>query len=446
MFTLYLLWVNRSYHIANTRPPTYDDAWYLETSLHFYHRLTTEGLRAFLSAYASSFGTKAPLISALPLPFYLLFGTGLPTAMLVNSVFVVITNIYLFLLARRLFSAEVGVAAVVFYQTMPLAYGLSRSFFPDYGLAALVIAWFYYLVDSDRLTRGRANFLLGIVLGLGLLMKVLFPAFVAAPLLLALYAQRRQGTAPALESFWLWRIAARRPLAAILVPGLAIAATWYAFHLRAILTYAWQGAYGEIGGQYGGGLTHWASLAVNRGVSFYYAAALLALGAAALAAARGRLVLDSRAGLLAAWLLPALAAIASGRNREVRFVIPLLPAMAILLALAVFHLGRDRRLQVVLAVLLAVFPQRLYAALSYRPAHHLHSPETRVGPFVVFSRDLGWARPPGEEGQWEQQRILESLRRIAPPSSRPRYVVVGDRKSTRLNSSHIQKSRMPSSA
>ncbi len=75
LVTLGLLLVARSYYLHDRRPPTFDDAWFLETSLNFYHRLTENGLGEFLSAYAGSFRTKAPLISVLPLPFYLLLGT-----------------------------------------------------------------------------------------------------------------------------------------------------------------------------------------------------------------------------------------------------------------------------------------------------------------------------------------------------------------------------------
>lgn len=156
VFTLFLLLVNYSYSLSNRRPPTYDDAWYLESSLHFYHSLTEGGLWAFLSSYAGSFGNRAPLISVLPLPFYLLFGPGYHAALLVNSLFIVIINIYLFLLVRRLFFPPVALAAVFFFQTMPLAYGLSRAFMVDYGLTALVIVWVYYLVASERLSRERS--------------------------------------------------------------------------------------------------------------------------------------------------------------------------------------------------------------------------------------------------------------------------------------------------
>ena len=71
LFTLYLLWVNHDYYRADTQIPTYDEAWYLETSLHLYHRLTTEGLPGFWDGYHRAFGVKAPLLSVLPIEWLL---------------------------------------------------------------------------------------------------------------------------------------------------------------------------------------------------------------------------------------------------------------------------------------------------------------------------------------------------------------------------------------
>jgi 4-amino-4-deoxy-L-arabinose transferase-like glycosyltransferase len=434
VFTVYLLAGNRSYHILDQRPPTFDDAWYLETSLQFYNRLTRSGFIDFLSAYASSFRTKAPLISVLPLPFYLLFGTRYHTAILVNFLFIAIANLYLFLLGRRLFSAGVGLAAVIFYQTMPLVFGLSRVFMADYGLSALVIVWMYCLAASERLTCGRANFLLGVILGFGLLMKVLFPVYIAGPFLVALLSRRRGAPRPApdaapapysLAAFW--RACAGRPLAAIAIPGAAVASTWYGFHLASILRYAWQAGYGEIGEQYGGAnLKHWMILVINQGIGFYYAAGLLILGPAALAVSRMRWKWKEHTWMLLTWLALPLCAIAAGSNREIRFVIPLLPVPAILLAVSAFELGRRPLIQAVLVLLLSIFPLRLYAALSsHGPEHHGPDHPVHFGPYVLFSRDLGWARAPDSRGRWGQERILAALEQMGPAPATPRYVVLG---------------------
>src|SRR6059036_2950225 len=40
LFTLFLLVVNQFYYRSNKRPPTYDEAWYLETSVMLYDAAT----------------------------------------------------------------------------------------------------------------------------------------------------------------------------------------------------------------------------------------------------------------------------------------------------------------------------------------------------------------------------------------------------------------------
>ena len=415
LFTAYLLLVNRDYYRADTQVPSYDEAWYLETSLHLYHRLTGNSLGEFWDSYKTAFGVKAPLLAVLPLPFYLIYGAGPYAAMLVNSFFIAVANLYLFLLARRWFSPEIGLAAVVFYQTMPLACGLSRNFMTEYGLAALVIVSLYYLEASEHFSRNSANLALGVALGLGLLMKILFAAFVAGPLLLVWLRRKRY---PAVH----------RPLAAIVVPAVAIAATWYAYNLPALLRFAWVSAYGDIAEQYtAGGLIPWTLLVINQGLSAYYTLALAGLGAAALAVNFKRLralIRDERTLLLLAWLLPPLAALAAGRNQLIRFVLPLLPVFALALAVSIFHLGRRWWLQAALALLVAVYPQRLFAAVSYAP-HGDEAHAVRWGPLILYAHGLGWAKPPVREDPWEHRRLLAALQRLAPETTQPFYAVVG---------------------
>ncbi len=432
VFTGCLLLANYKYQVADRRPPTFDDAWYLETSLYFYHRLTHGGFIDFLSAYAASFRTKAPLISVLPIPFYLLLGPRQHTAMLVNFAFIAVSSLYLFLLGRRLFSPAEGLAAAVFFQTMPLAYGLSRVFMADYGLAAMVIAWIYYLVASEGLSRGRANFILGVLLGLGLLMKILFPVYVAGPLLAALLLRRRHKQAGAPESggeHWFWRACARRPLAAIAIPAAALASTWYAFHLFSILRYAWDAGYGGIGEQYGAAdANHWFHYVINQGIGAYYAAAVLVFGGAAVAACKARLEWSGAAGVLLGWIVPPLAAIAAGSNREIRFVLPVLPAFALLLAGSLGRLIPRPVMRLAAMLALAIFPLCLFATLSSHasaPEHYGAEHPVEAGPFILFAHELGWARPPDSRGDWNQDRILEAIEEMEPPGATPRYVVLG---------------------
>lgn len=424
LFTLSLLKFDASYLRGNHRLPAYDEAWYLETSLQLYRAAAAGNLGEFAYKYGTAFGTKAPLLSVLPVPLYALFGPGYRVALLVNALFLALSIVYLFLLARRLFSPGIALAAVVFYQTMPLAYGLARAFMPEYGLTALVIIWIYYLVASDLLSRGSANFALGLLLGFGLLMKILFPLYIAGPLVLVLLLRRNKQVQPAEHSFPLWRLCARHPLAAMALPAVLIASTWYAFNLPVILRYGWSAGYGKISQQYeAASFTGWLLGAVNEGLSAPYAAALLVLGIAALTLGKSAARSKESNRFVLAWLIVPLAAIAVGRNQEIRFLLPVLPAVAILLALAVFRLGRRPALQAALVILVAAFPLRLLVAMSSPP-----SPADRsitLGPLVLLDRDLGWAHAPDMKGYWHQQLVLDALRHLDQPGPTPHYVVVG---------------------
>ncbi len=398
LVTLVFLLVNQSYYRNDKRPPGQDESWYLETGLYMYQAMVDGDWGRFVYHYRTAFRVKAPLISVLLPPIFLAVGPSYKAALLVNSVFLVVASVCLFALARRLFSPSVGLAAVVFYQTMPLALGLSRSLMTEYGLVALVLAALYFLLASEGFSRGWANAALGVVLGLGLLMKVIYPAFVAGPLLVA----------------WMRHRPPLRRLAAVAAPAVAIAATWYVFNLGAVIEFAWSNAFGEIATGYGTSTAAKRFLrAIREGPSMYYAVTLAALAPAALAmAARGgrlRERLSSHSSLLLlAWVLPPLLPLALGQNLAIRFVAPLLPAAALALAVCIEGLSSRPAVRAILFALVACLPLRQYAELS-----------------LPGSRRLGVAHAPDAEGHWHQQRVLEALQLRNPPGAAPRYVIIG---------------------
>jgi hypothetical protein len=62
---LLLLWVR-----LNRAAPDWDDAWYQSNSLTLYDAWSAGGLAGLARQFLASLGFKAPLITALPLPFY----------------------------------------------------------------------------------------------------------------------------------------------------------------------------------------------------------------------------------------------------------------------------------------------------------------------------------------------------------------------------------------
>ena len=105
---------------------------------------------AFLSVFSQVMGSKAPLITALPLPLHALLGESYWSARMVNVLLIVLASWALFRLGTLLAGRRVALLAVILLNTFPLAAAMSRQFLVEYGLITLVIVWVYYLAQWQR--------------------------------------------------------------------------------------------------------------------------------------------------------------------------------------------------------------------------------------------------------------------------------------------------------
>lgn len=300
----------------NAAAPTFDDAWYLETSFRLYSALRS-GPLAFAGAYAEAFRIKAPLISLTPLPLYAAFGMGERVAVWANLPLAALAGWAWSKAAAEWWrghprgreAAAVGGALCVL---LPAAYGLSRVFLVETLLSALLGLWAWRCaaaVPGDR----KEGWRLGALLGLGLLAKVTFP------LLAAGFA-------------WPARERLRPHVKTALLAAVPLAATWYAANLPYVLGFAWSAGFGRVAGDYAGagGLAArlaWLVAIARDSLSWPLTAAGTAVALAAAAGGRERAGAGLRA---AAWGMAPLLVYAAGANRETRLIAPLLPPLALL--------------------------------------------------------------------------------------------------------------------
>lgn len=442
----------------DTRPLTYDDAWYLEYSFHLYHRLREGGLTEFFAAYKETQGIRPPMIAVLPIPFYWLFGADVDSALWMNALFLVISNVYLFRLVEDWHGPATALLAVVIFQTMPVTIGMSRAFMTEFGLVAFIIVFIYYLAQSNHFRSVVSNLKLGIVGGLGMLMKISF-LLVAAPILVTMICRKLRnspeeslaGHRPVLKWF------AKHPLWTIGGTASLVAGTWYAFHLASVVEFTLQYSVGSIGHYQAASGGIWLRDAAQIAVSTYYTAAVFLLGGFATgylarraklrsrdappnpgARGRGKTLIGGstdhpvnrsteRTMILLSWFLPGAVAAYFGRHQDVRYLLPVLPPVAIFLAVSLNSVcdwvQASRRTRALAAVAFCLFPLYCHAALTF-PLPGL--PETlQVGRVVIFRRHLGWARPPDQYGNWGQDRIVAAARELSAGAAEPVNVIVG---------------------
>jgi 4-amino-4-deoxy-L-arabinose transferase-like glycosyltransferase len=256
-----LVLLANAWRLTHPETPSWDDAWYLETSFRLYHALK-EGLGAFYYTFAHAFKIKAPLISVLPLPLYLVFGPSEAAAAWINQPLLVLTWYAVYRIGKSLYGERAGWAAAAACSLIPLHYGLSRLFFVDTLVTALATCAVWAVVEATPLDGRHER--RGWLLGLGLLAKSIFPMYVAGPA-------------------WLKRKDLTHRLGRTLAVGCAVAATWYAFNLVYVAAYSVSAGFGPIARGYGAfslmGIVNFWGVFLAQGLSWPYAASLLILAA-----------------------------------------------------------------------------------------------------------------------------------------------------------------------
>jgi 4-amino-4-deoxy-L-arabinose transferase-like glycosyltransferase len=141
-------------------------------------------------------------------------------------------------------------------------------------LTVFVIVWSYYLLRLDETNRRIDAYALGIILGLGMLMKFSFFVYVAAPtIFIAAYriVQRKS-----LPEDW------KRHCVAIAIIGTMIAGPWYFRNMSRIVHFIYFAGYSDVAKNWSMGdvfsigtiLEYWTYL-INYGISLYYFLLLL---------------------------------------------------------------------------------------------------------------------------------------------------------------------------
>jgi len=174
-------------------------------------------------------------------------------------------------MVSRSFGGAGALAALLAVSGLPVVVAYSPQVVVEVQLAAIVLWMLALLVDSPQGWPGaRWALMLGLLLGLGMLAKVTFPFYAAAPLALWLWEGRTAG-------FGRWRALALAGLVAAVVAGV-----WYITNWRDALSYARSAAVFVLdpGSTATGRIVEWLTILFRDGVGWALAAAaLVALGA-----------------------------------------------------------------------------------------------------------------------------------------------------------------------
>lgn len=408
----------------NNLPPSWDEANYLGASEVLHQTLVHGGIFDFFTNTTTILGTKAPLITILPVPLYLLLGSTPHVALLINIIFCLIFFVFFYKLVLQLFDKKIAFVSCLIVSTMPIFYGLVRYYFVEFGLLAFVVIWIYLASNTENLTNKKYLFLLGLISGLGVLMKFHFFIFTLGPTLVVLYKSWKD-----LKT----KIVSIKNILIFAVPAMFIALPWYS---RNILTVLWKAKRATnpelLGNLYYGSAFSFKNLYlsaldfINFALSGYWFIVLVVL-CALFIYKKQKLNINY---LFLSWFFIPFAIFYLGPNKDYRLMLPLLPPVAIFIAWLIEKTFKGNFFAA--TIILMLFPALIYLNTALFDAKMI-SYKISLGPLVVADKKIGdYVQPPRNE-HWPITEVLTFVSRIGSSGNKKIVMLASEDESFNVN-------------
>ena len=171
----------------DTQPPWWDQSKYLQASLHYARCLQKLDLGCFFNNFISFNRARPPLVMLLNTPVYFFNYRNEDVAVMINVLFMAFTFLIIFKICKDYLNPKTAVLSCFLLSIYPVIYGHMRTYLMDIALMSIVSASIYLLLKCDGFRNLKYSILLGLSLGLGILTRQSYPAFVAGPFVYIVY-------------------------------------------------------------------------------------------------------------------------------------------------------------------------------------------------------------------------------------------------------------------
>jgi 4-amino-4-deoxy-L-arabinose transferase-like glycosyltransferase len=354
-----------SWAVRERATPAWDQAVYLRNSWHLGRMLVEHGPIELARSFFSTTPSRAPLLALAMGPFVAVFGASASSALMLDVVLWPVLLLGIGAIASDLFGRRTRLLAIVLAATMPLLVGMSRALFQEFLVTTLAVVVVWLAARSRGFADPATTVGLGVVVGLGVLTKLIFPVYVVGPLLVLVFDAFRNRV----------DIDVRHLVRNLVVAAgiaLAMAACWYGPNWGATLRYL-QANTSDSSATVGTGrsFSTFVRELLDNSVSWFFAlAGLVGLGLVIPRIARRIRYrelgwADVRGPLvLASWLVVPLVFVATGKLQTQRYLTATMPAVAMGIAAVLTRISLiwARRALVSVVVVAGVLQTALLAA------------------------------------------------------------------------------------
>ena len=399
-------------------PLLWDGGDYFYRSLKYYNVFVNFD-SDFLSAFNDVSHYRPPLLMLSSVPLYLVFGRSTDVAVMTNILYLIILILSIYGIGRRIHSREVGLMAAFIVSVFPIIFGLSRSYWQDFPLTAMVSLSTYLLIRTDYFRDKKYSILFGLSIGLGMLTKWTYFVFLTGPFLyLFILSLRIDEVSSKERKKPIWNVAV-----AILV-GMVLASFWYVpngldvagklFGLSAGITGKGDEAtrFQQLGESIGPSgtfksLVFYGGVLVNEQVSFFFAGLFLIFTVLLLKRDRGQPL-----WILLLWIVIPVVAFTLIKNKTTRNTVPMVPAIGLIISWGVMNIRASWKRKTVTAFILFI---GLFHYFSISYGNHFPPKKialtTPIGEVIFYERyeNRSYAIFRANQGDWKAEEIINRI-------------------------------------
>ena len=336
----------------------------------------------------------------------LIFGKSTLVLVMSNLVFVAATFISLYLIGRKMGDIRIGVLAAYILSFYPIFFYISRTFLLEIALCSMVTITVLFLLYTEGFSKTRPSFILGLLLGFGMLTKQSYVVFVLGPVVFLFFGTYLHSDAQLRKKILI-------NLLFSLFIGICISSLWYLRHIRQMFPvlinvvsdsglvpydiplFSWRSFY-----------FYFETFVNDQIVLFFFVLFIFAVLVMLIKKINRKLFY-----LFILWLVVPYFILTLFNNKFFYYTLPCLPAVALISSCGLVAIKRTwlRRILIVMVFLVGFFhffSASYYSGNSFGPFISVGKLKLRFFPFGMQRISLSYT-PVG--GEWNTQEIINKV-------------------------------------
>lgn len=406
--------------ISKDKAPWTDDcSVYYTISIKYYNELSPPSFKTPINLYRIE-PRRHSIFMLFSAPFYFFFGTSPSVALSTNLFFLVILMLSIYGIGKYIMNEYTGILSASLVMLFPGISALSRMYYIDFSLLAIVSLSMYLLLKTNQFQNLKYCILLGLSIALGMLIKIPYIVYILGPFIYTIRTSLRKKSIDVMSL-------KKRNIIVSTILGISLPLIWYLpradLVIKRLFHYAITFGYITSPHQNPYGKELFTYLFINSQTSLFFLSVFI------LCLYYYIRTHNKNKTFLLLWIFVPLISFSLIPHRDFRYIAPILPAISIIISTAILSIKKFRFKQITVCMVLLVGLLQYYI-FTYNPNLFYLKTSFLRNPIVKFLL-FGWGDeryyytyPPVDNRNWHIMDIIETIKKSSDLTAKEKEIEV----------------------